>query len=114
MAEADNELGVETVRARPCRHGHCSPERLIGQSVGAFERERVSVAIKIVCSGTLMRSFLSCCCCCVMLVSIVFINHSCTCTTSYQSHILVFKCTRDHVIQNCKITADGDPVGHLS
>lgn len=48
LAEADNELGVETVRVRPCRRGHCSPEWLIGQSVCAFECECVSVAIKIV------------------------------------------------------------------
>lgn len=33
LAEADNELGVETVRAKPCRRGHCSPEWLKGQSV---------------------------------------------------------------------------------
>lgn len=46
LAGADNELGVETVRVRPCRRGHCSPEWLIGQSVGVFEGECVSVSIK--------------------------------------------------------------------
>lgn len=61
LGEADNELGVETVRVRACRHGYCSPEWLIGQSVGAFECEFVSVTIKIVCFGTLIRSLLSCC-----------------------------------------------------
>lgn len=70
LAGADNELGVETVRVRPCRRGHCSPEWLIGQSVGVFEGECVSVSIKKVCSGTLRRSFLSCCS--VVLVLIVF------------------------------------------
>lgn len=51
LPKADNELGVETVRVRPCRRGRRRPEQLIGQSVGAFECECVSLAVKIVCSG---------------------------------------------------------------
>lgn len=39
LAEADNELGVETVRVRPRRRSYCSPEWLIGQSVCVFECE---------------------------------------------------------------------------
>lgn len=55
LAEADNELGVETVRVRPCRHSHCSLW-LTGQTIGVFEGECMSLAIKIVCSDTLMIS----------------------------------------------------------
>lgn len=42
LAEADNELGVETVRVRPCRRGHCSPEWLIGQSGYVLQCECVT------------------------------------------------------------------------
>lgn len=61
LAEADNELGVETVRVRPCRREYCHLEWLIGQSVSVFEYEFMSVTVKIVCSGTLMGSFMSSC-----------------------------------------------------
>lgn len=91
LAEADNELGVETVRVRPCRRGHCRPEWLIGQSVCVFECECVSVAIKIVCCGTLMRSFLSYCC--VMLIfncfSKSFLHMQNLIGDANRSHILV-------------------------
>lgn len=39
---ADNELGVETVQARPCRRKYCSLELLIGHSVSVFECELFS------------------------------------------------------------------------
>lgn len=50
-AGADNELGVETVQASACRHGHRHPDWFIRQSVCVFDC--VSVSIKIVCSDTL-------------------------------------------------------------
>lgn len=56
MADADNELGVETEWVRPCRRVHCSPEWLIGQSVRVFQCVFMSLAIKIVCSDALMIS----------------------------------------------------------
>lgn len=43
LAEADNELGVETVWVRPRRRSYCSPEWLIGQSVFVFECVSVSL-----------------------------------------------------------------------
>lgn len=57
-AGADNELGVETVRACACRHCHCRPDWLIRQSDCVFDC--VSVSIKIVFSDTLSLLKASC------------------------------------------------------